>query len=75
MMDYNSVGRVTSLSSVTWKDGWPYFGLPGNLTRSPRTWVKPATGFSSEPQATYKRSDAFSASALQPLWKMESCSG
>ena len=31
MMDANSVGRLTALSPVTWKDGWPYFGLPGNL--------------------------------------------
>ena len=44
MMDANSVGRLTGLSPVTWKDGWPYFGLPGNLGRTPRTWVKPNTG-------------------------------
>ena len=31
MMDYNSVGRLTGLSPITWKDGWPYFGLAGNL--------------------------------------------
>ena len=31
MMDANSVGRLTALSPITWKDGWPYFGLPGNL--------------------------------------------
>ena len=43
MMDCNSVGRLTGLSPVTWKDGWPYFGLPGNLGRTPRTWVKPKT--------------------------------
>ncbi|HWA27979.1 MAG TPA: glycoside hydrolase 43 family protein, partial [Lacunisphaera sp.] len=41
MMDHNSVGRLTCLSPVTWQDGWPYFGLPGNLQRTPRTWVKP----------------------------------
>ena len=29
MMDANSVGRLTALSPVTWTDGWPYFGLPG----------------------------------------------
>jgi xylan 1,4-beta-xylosidase len=69
MMDYNSVGRVTCLSPVTWKDGWPYFGLPGNLTRSPRTWIKPNTGFSSQPTATYERSDDFSASSLKPIWQ------
>lgn len=43
MMDANSVGRLTALSPVTWKDGWPYFGLPGNLGRTPRVWVKPKT--------------------------------
>ena len=31
MMDHNSVGRLTTLSPVTWQNGWPYFGLPGNL--------------------------------------------
>jgi beta-xylosidase len=44
MMEHNSLGRVTILSPVTWKDGWPYFGLPGNLGRTPRIWVKPDTG-------------------------------
>jgi beta-xylosidase len=43
MMDANSIGRLTALSPVTWKDGWPYFGLPGNLGRTPRVWVKPKT--------------------------------
>ncbi|MBP6687948.1 MAG: family 43 glycosylhydrolase, partial [Lacibacter sp.] len=69
MMDYNAVGRVTCLSPVTWKDGWPYFGLPGNLTRSPRTWIKPNTGFTSTPIATYERTDDFSASTLKPIWQ------
>ncbi len=69
MMDYNSVGRVTALSPVTWKDDWPYFGLLGNLTRSPRTWVKPNTGFSSAPHATYERTDDFSGAALKPIWQ------
>jgi xylan 1,4-beta-xylosidase len=44
MHDHNSVGRLTSLSPVNWVDGWPYFGLPGNLKRSPSIWVKPNTG-------------------------------
>ncbi len=69
MMDYNSVGRVTALSPVTWQNDWPYFGLPGNLTRSPRTWIKPNTGFSSPPQAPYERSDDFSATTLKPIWQ------
>jgi xylan 1,4-beta-xylosidase len=69
MMDYNSVGRVTALSPVTWKDGWPYFGLPGNLTRSPRTWVKPNTGFPQEPSAPYRRDDDFSGPELKNVWQ------
>ena len=35
MQDHNSVGRLTALSPVTWLDGWPYFGLPGNLSAHP----------------------------------------
>ena len=69
MMDANSVGRLTALSPVTWTDGWPYFGLPGNLGRSPRTWVKPNTGASEPRSAPYQRSDDFSADRLQPVWQ------
>jgi len=69
MMDHNSVGRLTTLSPVTWQNGWPYFGLPGNLTRSPRSWVNPNTGFSSLPHAPYERSDDFSTSTLKPIWQ------
>jgi len=69
MMDFNSLGRLTGLSPITWKDGWPYFGLPGNLGRSPRTWVKPKTGALSKPTAPFERSDDFSARTLKPLWQ------
>jgi xylan 1,4-beta-xylosidase len=69
MMDANSVGRLTALSPVTWSDGWPYFGLPKNLGRSPRIWVKPNTGATTAPSAPYQRSDDFSAGRLQPIWQ------
>ncbi len=69
MMDANAVGRLTALSPVTWTDGWPYFGLPGNLGRSPRTWVKPHTGTSEAVHAPYERSDQFSSTELQPVWQ------
>lgn len=69
MMDANSVGRLTNISPITWKDGWPYFGLPGNLGRTPRTWVKPNTGATDTPKAPYKRSDDFSGAKLQPIWQ------
>lgn len=69
MMDHNSIGRLTCLSPVTWKDGWPYFGLAGNLTRSPRTWIKPNTGFSATPKSPFRRSDDFSGTTFQPVWQ------
>ncbi|MCA9731112.1 glycoside hydrolase 43 family protein [candidate division KSB1 bacterium] len=69
MMDHNSIGRLLCLSPVTWQNGWPYFGLPGNLKRSPRTWVKPNTGFTSEPRAPYERDDDFSRKELKPIWQ------
>jgi xylan 1,4-beta-xylosidase len=69
MMDANSVGRLTALSPVTWKDGWPYFGLPGNLGRTPRIWVKPKTSIPSAPRAPYQRSDAFSGPRLANIWQ------
>lgn len=69
MMGYNSVGRLTCLSPITWANGWPYFGLPGNLGRSPRTWVKPNTGHTDPPAAPYERSDDFSGTNLKPVWQ------
>lgn len=69
MLDHNSVGRVTALSPVTWVEGWPLFGLPGNLTRTPRTWIKPNTGFSSPPSAPFERSDEFSGPELKNCWQ------
>ncbi len=70
MMDYNSLGRLTCLSPVTWQDGWPYFGLPGNLGRTPRTWVKPAGGARSPAALPWpERSDDFDRDTLTPLWQ------
>jgi beta-xylosidase len=69
MMDFNSVGRLTALSPITWKDGWPYFGLPGNLRRTPRTWIKPKTAMTEPIQTPYVRDDDFSSSTLKPIWQ------
>lgn len=69
MTDFRSVGRTTCLSPVTWVDGWPYFGLPGNLGRSPRTWVKPNVEAKVEPHAPYQRSDDFEGKELLPIWQ------
>jgi beta-xylosidase len=69
MQDHNSVGRLTSLSPVTWVDGWPYFGLPGNLKRTPSIWVKPNTGHVERVTSPYDRSDDFSGPKLQAVWQ------
>ena len=69
MMDYNSVGRLTCLSPITWKDGWPYFGLEGNLKRTPRTWLKPDTGHASPIIPTYQRNDDFNGPNLANAWQ------
>jgi xylan 1,4-beta-xylosidase len=69
MQDHNAVGRLTSLSPVTWVDGWPYFGLPGNLKRTPSTWVKPNTGHVEPVSSPYDRSDDFSGPVLGQVWQ------
>jgi xylan 1,4-beta-xylosidase len=68
MFEGNSVGRLTALSPVTWKDGWPYFGLPGNLGRTPRTWVKPDLPKTPD-RAPYVRSDTFDGPGLRSVWQ------
>ena len=73
MYEGNSLGRLTALSPVTWKDGWPYFGLPGNLGRTPRTWVKPrvlaGTNVTPAKAGAYVRSDEFTGPALANVWQ------
>ncbi len=70
MQDFRSVGRTTCLSPITWKDGWPYFGISGNLGRSPKTWFKPAVSATVEPHAPYDRSDNFNGKTLKPVWQI-----
>jgi xylan 1,4-beta-xylosidase len=69
MGEQNAIGRTTSLSPITWSDGWPYFGLPGNFGRTPRIWVKPDVQTPASPHAPYQRSDSFAMSKLQPVWQ------
>jgi beta-xylosidase len=81
MQDFHSVGRTVCLMPVTWQDGWPMIGLPGNLGRAPRTWFKPGstavqhTSANSTPAATqqqtapYQRSDDFNAKQLGRVWQ------
>ncbi len=56
MMDVKSAGRLTFLSPVTWKDGWPYFGLgrkPRTLTHAPGS--NRIHGTDIAPLTTYQR--------------------
>ena len=69
MQDFHSIGRTVCLSPITWKNGWPFFGLESNLGRSPRTWTKPATGAQVKPHGPYKRSDDFSSNTMQRVWQ------
>jgi beta-xylosidase len=71
MYEGNSLGRLTALSPVTWRDGWPYFGLPGNLGRTPRIWRKPRT-LAATPapvRAPFVRDDAFTGPHLASAWQ------
>ena len=69
MLDANSIGRLVNLSPITWKDGWPYFGLPGNLGRTPRSWQKPKVTTPQPVMVPFERSDSFDAPKLKPLWQ------
>jgi xylan 1,4-beta-xylosidase len=69
MTDANAVGRLLGLSPVTWKDGWPWFGLPGNLARTPRTWTKPKTAAPQPVRVPFERSDDFAGATLKPIWQ------
>ncbi len=71
MMDFHSIGRTVTLAPVTWDNGWPMLGLPGNLGRSPRTWFKPSTpGRDTEtPHAAYVRNEDFNGKTLGRIWQ------
>ena len=51
MSDHGSAGRMVALVPITWDDGFPLIGLPGNLRKAPNTWIKPNTGFTQDPEA------------------------
>lgn len=71
MMDFHSIGRTVTLAPITWTDGWPMLGLPGNLGRAPRTWFKPNTAARDTvtPHAAYVRSDDFDGKTLGRIWQ------
>ena len=69
MSDHGSGGRMVSLVPVTWDNGFPLIGLPGNLRKAPNTWIKPDTGYTQEPTPTYVWDDNFDSGKLNPHWQ------
>ena len=69
MSDHGSAGRMVSLVPITWDDGFPLIGLPGNLRKAPNTWIKPDTGYTQEPTPTYVPDDNFDSGKLNPHWQ------
>jgi xylan 1,4-beta-xylosidase len=69
MSDHGSAGRMVSLVPITWDNGYPLIGLPGNLRKAPNTWIKPNTGFKQEPEPTYVWDDNFDSGKLNPHWQ------
>ena len=69
MSDHGSAGRMVSLVPITWDNGFPLIGLPGNLRKAPNTWIKPNTGFTQEPKPTYIPDDNFDGGKMNPHWQ------
>jgi beta-xylosidase len=69
MSDHGSAGRMVSLVPVTWEQGFPLIGLPGNLRKAPNTWIKPDTGFTQEPKPAFVHNDNFDGEHLNPHWQ------
>ncbi len=69
MNDRGSIGRLVNLVPVTWDNGLPYVGLPGNLRKAPNTWVKPNTGYTQDPKPAFVHDDNFDSGKLNPEWQ------
>jgi beta-xylosidase len=69
MSDHGSAGRMVALVPITWDDGFPLIGLPGNLRKAPNTWVKPSTGYTQDPKPAFIHDDNFDGPKLNPLWQ------
>ena len=69
MSDHGSAGRMVSLVPITWDNGFPLIGLPGNLRKAPNTWIKPNTGHTQEPKPAFIHDDNFDGPKLNPHWQ------
>jgi xylan 1,4-beta-xylosidase len=69
MSDHGSAGRMVALVPITWDNGFPLIGLPGNLRKAPNTWIKPNTGVNQDPRPAFIHDDDFDSGKLNPLWQ------
>jgi beta-xylosidase len=69
MSDHGSAGRMVALVPITWDNGFPLIGLPGNLRKAPNTWIKPNTGYAQDPKPAFVHDDNFDSGKLNPLWQ------
>jgi len=69
MQDHGSIGRMVALVPITWDNGFPLIGLPGNLRKAPNTWIKPATGYTQAPKPLFVRNDNFDSPKMNPVWQ------
>lgn len=69
MSDHGSAGRMVALVPITWDNGFPIIGLPGNLRKAPNTWIKPDTGHVQDPKPSFIHDDNFDSGKLIPDWQ------
>ncbi len=69
MSDHGSAGRMVALVPITWDNGFPLIGLPGNLRKAPNTWIKPNTGVKQDPKPSFIHDDNFDSGKLNPHWQ------
>ncbi len=77
MSDHGSAGRMVALVPITWENGFPIIGLPGNLRKAPNTWIKPDAGVNpaaplrvgQDPKPAFIHDDNFDSGKLNPEWQ------
>jgi xylan 1,4-beta-xylosidase len=69
MPDHGSAGRMVALVPITWDNGFPLIGLPGNLRKAPNTWIKPNTCYTQDPKPAFIHNDNFDNGKLNPEWQ------
>jgi xylan 1,4-beta-xylosidase len=69
MSDHGSAGRMVALVPITWENGFPLVGLPGNLRKAPNTWVKPDITPTQASKPAFVHDDNFDGAKLNPLWQ------